>query len=408
MKDGVALLRRNKDFRRLYFASLISNGGDWFALIPLLALLHELTGSGLYGGLVLAADTAVFALFSPYAGTVADRFDRKRLLAAAEATCAVFALLLLLVGDGTAWLSVLAIGAIAAAKAFATPSISAAIPNLVAPADLATATVMNAVAWGSMLAVGAALGGLLTALVGTTACFLLDAGSFLVSALLIWSCRTPFQQPREVGLEHPRFRAAIKAAVTYARSDHAVLALLAAKPGIAFANGSLVLFPLLAADVFGVGSSGLGLMYAARGLGVLAGPLVLGRRGREEPALWSVLALGTFACGILYVAVALSPWFWLVLLLIAMAHVGGGSNWTVTTYGLQRRVPDAVRGRIASADAMAVTLAIAVNQALAGVLSDVVAPRTLVACFGGASVVYAVGWYAATRNLRRVPSTAGA
>jgi MFS family permease len=404
---ALGLLRRNPDYRRLFVATLVTNGGDWFALIPLLALLHESTGSGLYGGLVLAADTALFALLAPYGGTIADRFDRKTIIVTAEAVCAVLVLSLLLVGEGTEWLAVLAIGGVAAAKGFTSPAGSAATPNLVRPEDLATATVMNAVSWGSMLAIGAALGGLLTALVGPDVCFVLDAISFAVSAWLVWRCRTPFQQPRE-SREHPHFLTSVREAVTYARGHHAVLALLFAKPGIAFANGALVLFPLLATDVFKVGDAGLGLMYAGRGLGVVLGPLLLGTRGREGTSTWWVLSFGTAACGLLYVGVALSPWFGLVLVLITLAHLGGGTNWTVTTYGLQRRVPDVVLGRIFSADAMFVTLAIAVNQALAGVLSDLVDTRTLVAVFGLASVAYAAVWFAATRSLRETPLETGA
>jgi hypothetical protein len=68
LNQYIDLLRREKDFRRVFASELVSLGGDWFAVVPLLALLPRLTGSGMWGGLVLAADTAVFALLSPYAG----------------------------------------------------------------------------------------------------------------------------------------------------------------------------------------------------------------------------------------------------------------------------------------------------------------------------------------------------
>ncbi len=406
MRRAFDLLRRNPDYRRVYVATLVSSGGDWFALIPLLALLHELTGSGLYGGLVLAAETMLFAVLSPYGGTLADRKDRKQLLVVTSALSGLLSLLLLLVDSGTEWVGVVAIGGIALMKAIGMPASSAATPNLVRADDLGLATVMNAVAWGSMLAVGAALGGLLTALAGPTVCFIVDAVSFGLCALLVARCRTPFQRPRE-DHDRPAFRAAVQEAYVYAKTDRTVLALLLAKPGIAFANGALVLFPLLADDVFAVGATGLGLLYAARGLGVLLGPLLLGSRGRDGSSTWWVLAGGTVACGALYVLVAASPWFWMVLVLVTFAHLGGGANWTVTTYCLQRRVPDAVLGRIMSADGMLVTLAIGIVQVVAGVLSDVVDTRLLLACFGAASVAYGVAWFWATRNLRNAPVKSG-
>ena len=400
MGAALDLLRRRGDFRRTYLATLVSLGGDWFAVVPLLALLPRLTGGGLAGALVLAADTAVFALLSPYAGTIADRVDRRRLLVGCDLASAGCALLLLLVDSaGTAWVAVVAIGGVAAAKAFAQPAAQAALPNLVERGELRTANVLTGAAWGSMLAVGAALGGLGAAVLGVRVCFVVDAVSFLISAALIARCRQPFQQPREAR-PHAGFRADVAEAVRYARSQPRVLALMAAKPGIGFANGALVLFPLLAANVFGVGEIGIGLLFAARGLGALLGPLALAGRRRSDAHLHRLLFLCVTGCGLGYVGVALAPSFALVLLLVTVAHIGGGANWVVSTYGLQAVVPDAVLGRVSSADFMLVTLAVAANQVVAGLLADAVDTRLLIGCFGAASVVYASLWWAGTRTVR--------
>ena len=398
-RASLGLLRRAPDFRRTYLATLVSLGGDWFAVVPLLVLLPRLTGGGLAGGLVLAADTAVFALLSPYAGTVADRLDRRRLLVACDLASAACVLVLLLVDSaGTASLAVVAIGGVAAAKAFAQPAAQAALPNLVDRADLRLANVLTGTAWGSMLAVGAALGGLGAAVLGPRACFVVDAVSFLISAALISRCRRPFQQDRPVAAGG--FRAGVREAVGYARSEPRVLALLGAKPGVAFANGALVLFPLLTADVFGVGGLGVGLLFAARGLGALLGPLLLGSRARDDADLHRLLALSVVGCGLAYVAVGLAPAFWLVLVLVTFGHIGGGANWVGSTYGLQAVVPDAVLGRVASADLMLVTLAVAGNQVVAGLLSGAVDPRLLTSCFGAASIVYGALWWLGTTSVR--------
>lgn len=406
MRAAVALLRRNPRLRRVWLASLVSAGGDWFALIPLLVLLHDTTRGGLAGGLVLAADTALFALVLPYGGTLADRVDRQRLIVSADAVSALLALLLLLArGSAALPVSLVAIGTIAAAKAFSQPAAVAATPNLVEPEDLATANIVFGLTWGSMLAVGAALGGLLAELVGIRACFLLDAVSFAASAFFVATTAGPFQGVREAG-ERIAMRAQLGEALRYARSDRRVLALLAAKPGVAFANGALVLFPLLATDL-GAGANGVGLLYAARGLGVLLGPPLLGARARDERVLRTLVPLSIGGCGLMYLGAAVAPTLAVALLLVTAAHVGGGVNWTATSFGLQRLVPDHVRGRIASADFLLTTLTIAVNQALAGVLSGVVPTRLLVACFGGASVLYAVAWRIATRSLRPAPAEPG-
>jgi hypothetical protein len=74
----LSVLTRNRNFRNLFLAELVVFGADWFVMVPLLVLLPKLTGSGVWGALVLAADTGIVALLLPYTGHRADRFDRGR------------------------------------------------------------------------------------------------------------------------------------------------------------------------------------------------------------------------------------------------------------------------------------------------------------------------------------------
>jgi predicted MFS family arabinose efflux permease len=396
------LLRREKDFRRTYLAQLIALGGDWFAIIPLLVLLPELTGTGLWGALVLAADTLVFALVGPYAGTLVDRLDRRRIIVVANTVAGLSALLLLLVrSEATAWIALVAIGLVAAAKAFAQPAASAAIPNLVEPQDLSTASVLNGASWGTMLAVGAALGGLVAGTLGTTVCFLLDAVLLLGAAALTASTRKPFSDPSTPPRERRPVRSDVAEAVGYARRERRVLALVTCKSGPAFGNGALSLFPLYGAAAFGLGPLGVGLMYSARGVGALVGPLLLRRRATDPARLYGVLAGSMAVFGLGYLALGVTGSFALVLVLLAVAHAGGGANWILSTYGLQATVPDALRGRVFSADYTLATLVIAGSQVAFGLLSEVVEARDLLAASGAVVLLYAGLWWAATRGLRR-------
>lgn len=349
MRAALDLLRRERDFRRVYLGSLISLAGDWFALVPLVTLLATLTGGGLLGGLVLAVDTLAFALVSPYGGVLADRLDRRVLMVGADLFSAAVTLLLLAVhSEGTAWIALPAVAGIAFAKGIFTPASTAALPNLVDPPDLQTANVLNGAAWGSMLAVGAAAGGLLAALTSPRVCFAVDAVSFIVSALLTGLTRRSMQVGRPRG--RPSLWADLAEAAAYARREPRVRTLLFAKTGPALGNGSLTLFPLYATQIFGVGAVGTGLMYAARGLGALAWPLAFGRRLRTPARLAGTLAGAMVLFGATYVGVAVAPFFPLLLVLLVVAHMGGGANWTLSTYALQLVVPDEVRGRIFSAD----------------------------------------------------------
>ena len=401
MRAYLDLLRREQDFRRVFLAQLIALGGDWFAVIPLLILLPELTGTGLYGALVLATDTLVFALVAPYAGTVVDRLDRRRVLVVSNAVAGVAALLLVLVrSETTAWIALLAIGIVASAKAFSQPASTAALPNLVEPEDLALASVLNGASWGTMLAVGAALGGIVAGTLGTTVCFVLDAALLLGASALTASTTRPFSDPSVPPRERRPARVDLAEALSYARRERRVLALITCKSGPAFGNGALSLFPLYGAVAFGLGPLGIGLMYSARGVGALVGPLLLRRRATDPASLYGVLAGSMAVFGVSYLLLGVTEWFWAVLVLLAVAHAGGGANWILSTYGLQTVVPDELRGRVFSADYTLATLIIAGSQVGFGLLSELVPARELLALAGGLVLVYAGLWLLATRRLR--------
>lgn len=402
MRPYLDLLRREKDFRRTYLGQLIALGGDWFAIVPLLILLPSLTGSGVWGAMVLAVDTLVFALVGPYAGTVVDRLDRREVIVAANTVAGIAALLLVLVrSEATAWIALVAISVVAMAKSFSQPAATAAIPNLVDPEDLSTASVLNGASWGTMLAVGAALGGLVAGTLGTTVCFLLDAALLLGAAALTASTTRPFSDPSAPPRERRPARQDIGEALGYARREKRVLALITCKSGPAFGNGALSLFPLYGAATFGLGELGIGLMFSARGVGALVGPLVMRRRATDPQLLYAVLASSMAVFGLGYLALGVTDWFWLVLLLLVVAHAGGGANWILSTYGLQTIVPDSLRGRVFSTDYTLATLVIAGSQVAFGLASDHVPARTLLAVAGGMVLAYAGLWWLATRRLRR-------
>src|SRR5437868_8876492 len=150
-----SLLRRNRDFRLVFIAQLVSFMGDWFASVALLGLVIDLTGSDLIASLVFVSQTLPSFLMTPLAGPAADRFDRRRLMVTVSVLQIGAALLFLLVGDGLVWLAFVAQGSISALGAFFQPASQAALPNLVEAADLPTATVVMSATWGAMLAVGA-------------------------------------------------------------------------------------------------------------------------------------------------------------------------------------------------------------------------------------------------------------
>ena len=402
-RASLALLRRNRDFRRLYGASLISLGGDWFLLVALFGLTLDITSSPIAVALLIAAQEIPFFLMSPIGGHLADRLDRKRIMVTCDLVRAVLCLGFLLVHDaGTLWIAFLLLAAISSFSAVFDPASSAAFPNFVDPRDLGPANALFGSLWGTMLAVGAALGGVVSAAIGRDAAFVIDAVSFAFSGYLIWRIRAPFAEAREAHEEQPRLVEATVETARFARRDHRVLALLGVKAGFGLAAGVLVLISVFAVDVFHRGEIGIGILMAARGLGALIGPF-LGRRlaGPEDRYLFTAIAaaLGMFGLG--YVLLGLMPSLVLAALAVMLAHLGGGAQWTLSSYGLQRLVPDRIRGRIFSFDNALITLTLTISSLVTGWTAARFGPRPTAVGLGIVAVAYAGIWAWTTTDVRR-------
>ncbi len=374
-------------------------GADWFVMVPLLVLLPELTGHGFWGGLVLAVDTGINALLLPYTGTVADRLDRRRILIAANLASLVAVLLLFAVRSAaTAPLALVAIGAMAVAKAFYQPASTAALPNVVDPADLPAANAIAGSAWGTMTVLGASLGGVVSSVFGPYVSFSVTAACLALASLLTALVRRPLQAGRAAGAERARPGHALLEALRHIAARPRLRALVTVKSAVGLGNGVLTVFPLIAAT-HGVGELGAGLLFAVRGAGALVGPFVMRPVLARPSWLFTGLALSMSLYGLGYLGVAFTPWFPLVLLLVFVAHFAGGSNWVLSNFALQAEVPDRLRGRVFATDMMLATLAIAISQLGASAVVDHVDQRTVLAVCGLITVVYAVGWRLATRRL---------
>ncbi len=392
MLSARELLRKNRDFRRLFLASVVSLAGDWFSFVAVADLVSRLTGRPGAAAFVYAATVLPVFLASPIAGAIADRYDRKRILIIADIVRVPLALLLCL---AALWGSVeLAIGAIVLlgiGASFHDPVTSAATPNLVDAEDLATAQSLMGALWGSMLLVGAGVGGVVAEVAGMQAAFVIDAVSFALSALLIAGIRAPMQE-RVGKLEDAGFREVI----AYARRDRLVSRLVLAKVGVSSANGTVGLLPAFAAKFAGTNIA-TGLLFAARGLGALLGPIIVRWFAGAAPSsrvVVLVVGASTLLYSAIYALVPVAPVFAIAMVLVAIAHLGGGAQWSISTYGLQVATPDRLRGRVMALDYGLATLAIGTSSIAAGLLADAFGAASANWVLAGVGAVYALGWVA--------------
>jgi MFS family permease len=402
LRAALSLLRRNRDFRRLYVASLISLGGDWFLIVALFGLALDLTGSAVSVAVLIASQELPFFLMSPVGGVLSDRLNRKWLMVTCDAGRAVLCLGFLFVEDGsTMWVAYLLLAMISSFAASFDPASSAAFPNLVEPRDLGPANALFGSLWGTMLAVGAALGGIVAAALGRDAAFLIDSATFVVSGAMIASIRAPFSEERSEQVETNVIRATAETA-RYARRDHRVLALLAVKAGFGIGAGVLVLISVFATEEFHAGEIGIGVLMSARGVGALIGPF-LGRwmAGPDDRRLFPAIGLALAVFGLGYAVLGLMPSLALAVPAVAVAHLGGGAQWTLSSYGLQRIVPDRIRGRIFAFDAALITLTLTVSALVTGWTARAYDPRPTAVVLGLVAIGWAGAWMWLTTDVRR-------
>ncbi len=375
--------------------------GDWFATIAVLGRVNDLTnGSAPLVTLVMVTQMVSIAAFSPLGGHLADRFDRRRLMVGADAVRVALALGYLLVDTpGEVWMVYVLTASLGAFTAMFEPTTNAAVPNLVDREDLPAANVLMGSAWGTMLAVGGALGGIVAATLGRDAAFVGDALSFAVSGVLILGIRRRFSEERTG--EHPTIRDAVRDTVRYARLDRRVFALLSVKAGFGLGGGIMALLPLVSLNVFRTGDRGTGILLAARGLGALIGPFLARRFTRNLRSLYAAIAVSFAVYGISYGIVSLAPALWFAAVFVVAAHLGGGAQWTLSTYGLQRIVPDRIRGRVFSFDFGLATLSFSISILLGGWVADQAGALAAIAVLAGISGTWAIVWTVLTSRIRR-------
>jgi len=170
-----------------------------------------------------------------------------------------------------------------------------------------------------------------------------------------------------------------------------------------FAVGAGVVSQLavFAADSFNSGDAGRGLMLGLRGVGSALGPLVAARFVKNDLSrvilVCGVAGLG-FAGG--YLAAAASPVLIVAAIFIGLAHLGGGAQWTLSTYGLQVRCPDEMRGRVLAGDFALITLSLGLSSLLAGVVSEYIGARGTIAVFAVIAICSSIIYLLATRSVR--------
>jgi len=398
----LALLRTNRNFRLLFLGQTISQLGDWFNAVAVFALLLDLTGSATAVAWMMIVQFMPVAVVAPMAGVVVDRVDRRRLMIAADVVRGFLILGLTLVRrPDQVWIAYVVMALTVSASAFFEPARTAIIPSFTTADELMPANALSSAMWSAMLAIGASLGGLVTAVAGRNVAFEINAASFFASAIFIR--RTEYTPTRSAGPPPAGIAAFIGIhdlveGFRYMRRQSQVAALLCVKAGWGLAGGVLLLLTIFGQRIFPVGGStaaGIGVLYGARGVGAGLGPIALRWiLGQQPQTLRRVIGPAYFIVAVFYIGLSVAPTLPVAALCVLCAHVGGSILWVFSTVLLQMEVPDRFRGRVFAVELALATLTTSLSSYCTAFALDRAgaSPRTLSFVIGTLFAVPGLLW----------------
>ena len=318
--------------------------------------------------------------------------------------------LLLVHSSGTVWLAYVVTGITVTASGFFEPARSATVPAIVARGDLVTANAVSTGTWSAMLAVGAALGGGVAATFGRDAAFVLNSLSFFASAGFLWRMRVPARDgsPRA----SPGWQG-LREGLAYMRAHRPVAQVALVKGGWAVAGGALLLLTVFGDRVFRLGGSsdaGIGILYAARGIGAAVGSFIVTLLARRsDGGLVRLIGPAYLIAGACYATLGLTPTIWYAAATVVAAHTFGSILWVSSNVLLQLSVPDEFRGRVFAAELVALSIVQSVIAfATAEALDRLrVPPRELAVVVGLGLWIPALLWYVFARRHPIGSATAG-
>ncbi|HEV8266192.1 MAG TPA: MFS transporter [Gemmatimonadales bacterium] len=339
-----ALAHRN--FRLFLFGQTVSLTGTWMQSIAQGWLVLQLTNSPFYVGLVSALGSLGVLLFTLYAGVVADRTDKRRVVIVTQTLQMLQAFAL----AGLVWSGHVTVGNVmvlaaflGVVSAFDIPTRQSFIVEMVGKDDLMNAIALNTSTFNLTRVLGPVIAGLLIGPLGVAVCFFLNGVSYLAVIASLLAMRLTPHIPRPTPLSAWQ---GFREVLGYLRSDRRVstLVVLTAVTSI-FGFPYLVLMPVFARDVLGAGAAGYGALTASVGFGAVAGALTVAVFSRRIPKGRTLVAAGT-SFGLLVALFATSRSFVLSVALLALVGCAMIVNNALTNTLLQTSVPDHLRGRV--------------------------------------------------------------
>ena len=380
---------RHRNFRLFFTGQLISQVGNWLTLVAQTLLVLELTDSGVALGILAAAQFGPILVLGPWAGLVADRSDKRRLLLIVQTLAMVQSFLLAALafsGDPPvgAIYAVAVFGGVC--MAFDNPTRRSFVVEMVPEDEINNAVSLNSALMTSSRVVGPALAGLLVSTVGYGWAFLGDGVSYLAVIAGLWLMRSDELRSAPVT---PKARGQIRAGLRYVRSERDLfvpLAMLAVVGTLSY-NFQTV-FPLFVTRDLGGSDAVFTAMFSVVSIGSLVGALVTARRSDIGVRHVGLAAIGY---GVTMALMALSPNVGVAMVLGLALGLASITFIVSSTAIVQIRSAPEMRGRVLALQAMLFLGSTPVGGPIVGWVADHFGARYSVG-LGAVAALVAGAW----------------
>ncbi len=386
---GLAQLRRERPFMRLWVARLLGTAAAQMLMVAIGWHMYELTESAWDLGLVGLYQFAPALLLALVAGHVVDQSHRGRIVAACLAVQALVALVLLAAHGTGADSRALLLGVslvLGAVRAFQMPAQQALTPLLVPPKLLPSAMAFSSSGMQAAIIGGPALGGLLfVAGMGVVygVCALLFGAACVLIARVHYAHQPPAREPVSA--------ATLLAGVRFIWQRKPVLGAISLDLFAVLLGGAVALLPIYAKDILHTGPWGLGLLRSAPAVGALAMSVWLTHRPPQR-RVGRTLLLAVGAFGVCMLVFGLSRSFVLSLLALAASGAADMVNVVIRQTLVQLDTPDAMRGRVSAVNSIFIGGSNQLGEFESGATAALLGPVGSVVLGGIGTVLVALGW----------------
>ena len=387
------------DFRRLWSGAFLSSIGNWMQDVALAWIIHTRFGDPLYLGLRAFASDAPLLTFMLLGGAVADRVDRRRILLTSQ-MLQMFLAGVLGILWATGRLGIEAILLVAfftgLAQSQSAPTYQAVLTTVVPKDHIPNAVALNSLQFNLSRAVGPVIAGALLARGGTTACFAVNALSFVAVIIALWGISIP--PPAAAPTES--LARSLGTGLRHVMNSPILLTLT-----MLGAIGSFLAFPLItylpvfAGDVLRTGVTGYSLLLTSFGCGAIVGAVTTAHRG-NRPGRGRRLLLAMIAYGCVTAAAMACRDQRAAMALLVLSGVSMVTAFSTLNSLVQENAPDALKGRILSIYGLAFRGGLPLGALLAGALVRPFGAPVVIGAFSVSVAILAAGTLAWNQRIR--------